>query len=99
MSVNRYNPYHNAATARAQPGQYQTQAIPNPPVAPQRNFEPAVWQWVPDAPQDVQGPYRVLMSGLPTENVAKKEIIVSIPLAHVFAAVITKRDVKPNSLI
>ena len=76
MSVNRYNPYHTDSTATRGPtGQYPTQSSTNAP-ATHRNFEPAVWQWVPDAPQDLQGPYRVLMSGLPTENVAKKEIIV-----------------------
>jgi hypothetical protein len=77
MSVNRYNPYHaNAAANRGPPAQYPGQASTTVP-ATQRNFDPAVWQWVPDAPEDLKGPYRVLMSGLPTENVAKKEIIVS----------------------
>jgi hypothetical protein len=77
MSVNRYNPYHaNSAADRGAAAQYPAQASSTVP-ATQRHFDPAVWQWVPDAPEDLKGPYRVLMSGLPTENVAKKEIIVS----------------------
>jgi hypothetical protein len=80
MSVNRYNPYYNTAPARGQPGQYPTQQAGNQTTASQRDYEPAVWQWVPDSPQDLRGSFRVLMSGLPTENVAKKEIVVSTPV-------------------
>lgn len=80
MSVNRYNPYHNTAPARSQPGQYQTQPVIAQNTAQQRNYEPAVWQWVPDSPEDLRGSFRVLMSGLPTENVAKKEIVVCTPV-------------------
>jgi hypothetical protein len=80
MSVNRYNPYHNTAPARSQPGLYQTPPVIAQNTAQQRNYEPAVWQWVPDSPEDLRGSFRVLMSGLPTENVAKKEIVVCTPV-------------------
>ncbi|KAJ9108142.1 hypothetical protein QFC19_002610 [Naganishia cerealis] len=68
MAVNRYNPYFNHS------GSFQGQStIPNTST-PARNIEQAVWQWVPDVPE-IQGPYRVLMTGLPRENVQKKDII------------------------
>ncbi|KAJ9105243.1 hypothetical protein QFC21_001608 [Naganishia friedmannii] len=74
MSVNRYNPYFNAAGGASHPGAFQGQnTIPTSSTSA-RNIEQAVWQWVPDGP-DFQGPYRVLMTGLPTENVQKKDII------------------------
>lgn len=76
MSVNRYNPYFNPAGVANHPGAFQGQnTIPTASTSA-RNIEQAVWQWVPDVPE-VPGPYRVLMTGLPTENVQKKDIIVS----------------------
>lgn len=98
MSVNRYNPYYNTAAPRSQSAQYPTQQAITPSTASQRNYEPAVWQWVPDSPEDLRGSFRVLMSGLPTENVAKKEIVVSTPVACQQATITRVIEVDPYPL-
>jgi hypothetical protein len=77
MSVNRYNPYFNPTGLASHTSAFQGQTPIPTASSSARNIEQAVWQWVPDGP-DIQGPYRVLMTGLPTENVQKKDIIVSL---------------------
>jgi hypothetical protein len=83
MSVNRYNPYFNPTGLASHASAFQGQTPIPTASSSARNIEQAVWQWVPDGP-DIQGPYRVLMTGLPTENVQKKDIIVSLASWELF---------------